>query len=339
MPPEDETSWVDRVKTAIGLLAGGIAVITWFVGDVPRVGRLSIGAVASAVLILRVTALPFRVLYAAAPLVLLAALAVAPSTRSWLMERTEEPPRGPLLAIEDIRFAFDLGADGDPTTPERLRVDLVLRNRGAEPVIIERLLLGYHQGEFVGGGTHGSLWLGSNALSVSESDSTRTVVIPQSEDEGERFIVPVSAFASWLGASAFDEIIELRPQAEIPPTGLHSLRVTIPLTVALETRRITDQETQTEILDRSQSYSLFQPVPLLEGTPHLLSVTANTTAGACAWRVVEDRQGRITDVDLSLRPRGGTEEGFEVWLDGQALGFKDLCTWAPPPRPTEEVSE
>jgi hypothetical protein len=323
---EQPSNWLDRATGAVGLLAGITATLTWFLGDVPRIARLALAAVACGALI--VVALPRgsrrRYMYAAVPVLCFAALSILPATRAWLLEREDSGSRalrGPPLAVEDVRPSWE----PRPAAPVRFRLSIVVRNRAAEPVVINRALLGYHQGGGAVGGQSDDIWLKDAAVLVHESDSQRTLELSQSEAGEGKFVHPVVAFAKWFAGGSWDQVVELRPQLTVPARGVRVLRVTMPLWLRVDAiRTFEGEETRVKRADRGFKFFARFNEPSFDRFPRILTVTVNATNGGCASHVTILEPGTST---TSSKPR------VRAFLD-KPVAFGDLCGWSPPAPPT-----
>jgi hypothetical protein len=294
-------SGLERVAGVVGLIAAVTTAVAWFLGDVSRIARVALAALALAALILFLVPPKRRFrLLASAPLVLVAVLVVLPGTRSWLLEQGEESrdgPKGPPVVIEDVRPAWDSPNSGPA---QRFRVSIVIRNRASEPVVINRALLGYHQGGGAVGGASSDIWLQDQVLAVHETDTGQILEIRQSDSPNDQFAVRASAFQTYFG-DVWDQILVLRPQTTIAARSLHTLRVTVPLTLQLSVIRNNEGEDITVTTQPGKQADFF--VRFSQGQyddfPRLLTVTVNTTGGDCARRTTVLERGK----NPSARPR------------------------------------
>jgi hypothetical protein len=326
---EPRTSSIERATNVVGLIAAVTAALTWFVGDVPRIARLALAAVAGAFIIYRRAPgmRRYRLLYASTPILLFLTLTVLPASRSWLLEARNEPQaalRGPALAIEDVQPSWD--SKSDPSAAERFRVSILVRNRADEPVVVNRALLGYHQGGGNVGGEAEDVWLKDEILTLHESESERLLEIRQSDEDDGEFEVPVVAFATWVVAGIWDQVIELRPQATIPANSIHTLRVTMPLKLRLAVikKQTAGAGAKLERFDdRRMDFFVRFDQPQFRDFARLLTVTINTTDGRCA-----------TNTTVLERGKKGSPLRDVALLGSRPIEFENLCKWSPPRPPT-----
>ena len=170
------------------------------------------------------------------------------------------------------------------------------------------------------GGTAENYWLQDKVLALNESEAGQVLEIGQAASADAEFAVPVVAYGKWFTGTVWDQVLELRPQAEIPPNSVRTVRVTMPLRLRLDT--VAGSIGLERFNGRTMDFFVRWDEPHFDSFPRLLTVTVNTTDGGCARDTTVLEEGS----DRSAARRA------TAFLD-RPVKFKDLCAWSPPSPP------